>query len=109
MITCFITYEIDPFKRAEFEDYSRQWGEIIPRLGVDLVGYYAPHEGSLTTGYGICNVPSLAAYEAYKQRLKEDDAGQRALAFAAREGFIRREDRIFLKKSSEPHASLVTG
>ncbi len=31
MITCFIKYEIDPFKRSEFEDYARNWGEAIPR------------------------------------------------------------------------------
>jgi hypothetical protein len=31
MITCFIRYEIDPFKKDEFATYSRNWGEAIPR------------------------------------------------------------------------------
>lgn len=38
VLTCFIRYEIDPFKRAEFERYSRVWGEAIPRCGADLIG-----------------------------------------------------------------------
>jgi hypothetical protein len=48
MITCFIRYEIDPFKVGAFETYARNWGEAIPRCGADLIGYFAPHEGSNT-------------------------------------------------------------
>ena len=50
MITCFIRYEIDPFKRAEFEQYARAWGQAIPAYGADLIGYFAPHEGSAHDG-----------------------------------------------------------
>lgn len=107
MITCFITYEIDPFKREEFERYARYWGEAIPRCGADLVGYFAPHEGSATTAYGVYHLPSLADYEQYKKRLAEDPLGKENYAFAKREQFIRREDRIFLKLASAPHGDLV--
>ena len=31
MITCFIRYEIDPFKVSAFEEYARNWGQAIPR------------------------------------------------------------------------------
>jgi hypothetical protein len=104
MITCFIRYEIDPFKREAFETYARNWGQAIPRNGADLIGYYAPHEGSLTTAYGIYNIESLAAYEAYRARLKQDPLGRENFEFARREQFIRREDRVFLKLASAPHA-----
>lgn len=107
MITCFIRYEIDPFKREAFEAYARNWGEAIPRCGADLVGYFAPHEGSSTVAYGIYHVEDLAAYEAYRARLAADAAGQENYRFARREQFIRREDRIFLKLASAPHAALV--
>jgi hypothetical protein len=107
MITCFIRYEIDPFKVDAFERYARTWGEAIPRCGADLVGYYAPHEGSATTAYGIYNIESLAAYEAYRARLKGDPLGRDNYAFAKREQFIRREDRLFLRLASAPHAPLV--
>jgi len=104
MITCVITYEIDPFAKAQFEAYARAWGEAIPRCGADLIGYFAPHEGSATTAYGIYTLPSLAAYEAYKARLAADPLGRENYAFAQRERFIRREDRVFVKLASAPHA-----
>jgi hypothetical protein len=107
VITCFIRYEIDPFKREAFEAYSRTWGEAIPRCGADLVGYFAPHEGSSTIAYGVYHVEDLAAYQAYRARLAADAAGRENYEFAKREQFIRREDRMFLKLASAPHGSPV--
>src|SRR3954449_13499382 len=107
MITCFIRYEIDPYKRAQFEDYGRAWGQAIPRCGADLIGYFAPHEGSATTAFGVYSVESLAAYEAYRGRLAADPAGRDNYAFSRREQFILREDRLFLRLVSAPHAPLV--
>ena len=106
-ITCFIKYEIEPFGRQAFEEYARNWGQAIPRCGADLIGYFGPHEGSATTAYGVYSIESLAAYEAYRARLKEDALGRQNFDFARREGFIRREDRLFLKMVSAPHAPLV--
>jgi hypothetical protein len=105
VITCFIRYEIEPFKVAAFEEYAQNWGEIIPRCGADLIGYYAPHEGSATTAYGVYNVASLAAYEAYRARLREDSAARANFELAAHGNFIRREDRIFLRLVSHLQAA----
>jgi hypothetical protein len=102
-ITCFIRYEIDPFGKAAFEQYAKAWGQAIPRCGADLIGYYAPHEGSATTAYAAYNIDSLAAYEAYRARLAADPAGKANYEFARREKFILKEDRIFLKLVSGPH------
>lgn len=107
MITCFIRYEIDPFKREAFETYAKAWGEAIPRCGADLVGYFAPHEGSSSVAYGVYHVADLASYEAYRARLAADPAGRENYAFARREQFIRREDRMFLKLASAPHGALT--
>ncbi|MGD9816464.1 MAG: NIPSNAP family protein [Hyphomonadaceae bacterium] len=107
MLTCCIRYEIDPFRKAEFERYARNWGQAIPRCGGDLIGYFAPHEGSATTAYALYNIESLAAYEAYRARLAADPIGRENYAFAQRERFILREDRIFLKLASAPHAPLA--
>ena len=106
MITCIIRYQIDPYKKAEFEQYARNWGQAIPRCA-DLVGYFAPHEGSATLAYGIYSVESLAAYEQYRVRLAADPLGRENYAFAKRERFVLREDRTFLKLTSSPHATLV--
>ena len=108
MITCFIRYELDPYKIGPFEDYARNWGQAIPRCGADLIGYFAPHEGSATTAYGVYNIADLAAYEAYRSRLRDDPLGRENYAFSQRERFIRREDRLFLRNVSAPHAPLIT-
>ncbi len=100
MITCFIQYQIDPTKKAQFEQYARNWGEAIPRNGADLIGYYAPHEGSSTLAYGVYNIESLAEYEAYRARLAADPLGRENYDFAMKEKFILREDRTFLKLAS---------
>lgn len=107
MITCFIRYEIDPFRVDAFEAYARNWGQAIPRCGADLIGYFAPHEGSSTTAYGVYTVADLAAYEAYRARLGDDPLGRENYEFARRERFILKEDRIFLRLASGPHAPLV--
>ena len=107
MITCCIRYEIDPFNVESFERYARNWGQAISRCGADLIGYLAPHEGSSTTAYGLYSVPDLAAYEAYRARLRNDPIGRENYAFARQERFIHREDRIFLRLVSSPHAPLV--
>jgi hypothetical protein len=98
MITCFIRYEIDPFRTDAFEQYARGWNDAIPRCGARLTGYFAPHEGSATTAYGIYDIADLAAYESYRARLRDDPVGRANFAFARAEGFIRREDRMFLRK-----------
>jgi hypothetical protein len=107
MITCFIRYEIDPFRVSAFEEYARCWGQAIPRCGADLIGYFAPHEGSSTTAYGVYSVDNLAAYEAYRAKLRDDPLGRENYEFAKRERFIQREERIFLRQASAPHAPLV--
>ncbi|MEL6316770.1 MAG: NIPSNAP family protein [Pseudomonadota bacterium] len=109
MIACFIQYQIDPTKRDAFAEYARNWGQAIPRCGARLVGYFAPHEGSATLGYGVYMIESLAAYEAYRARLAEDPLGRANYAFAQREKFLMREDRTFVKLVSAPHAPLESG
>jgi len=103
MLTCIIRYQIDPNKKVQFQQYARNWGQAIPRCGADLIGYYAPHEGSSTLAYGIYNIPSLAAYEAYRKRLAADPLGRENYEFAQSERFLLREDRTFLTLASAPH------
>lgn len=107
MITCFIRYEIDPYRKDAYEEYARNWGRVIPACGADLIGYFAPHEGSSTTAYGVYTVDSLAAYEAYRKRLLDHPLGRENYEFSRRERFLVKEDRIFLRLASGPHAPLV--
>jgi len=95
MITCFIRYEIDPFQREAFAEYARRWGQIIPRCGGHLLGYFLPHEGSNYEAWGLIGFESLAAYEAYRARLRADPEGRANFALAQDRRFILREERTF--------------
>lgn len=72
-ITCFIEYKIDPSKLNMFNQYAEKWAEIIPSCGGDLVGYFLPHEGTNDRAFGLISFNSLADYEQYRTRLKEDE------------------------------------
>jgi NIPSNAP len=96
-ITCFIRYEIDPFQLDAFREYANNWRRIIPWCGGDLVGYFLPHEGTNNVAWGLIAFESLAAYEAYRARLKSDPEGRSNFAFAQEKRLIRREERTFLE------------
>ena len=97
MITCFIRYEIDPYQREAFRQYAQTWGRVIPRCGGHLLGYFLPHEGSNYVGWGLIAFDSLAAYEAYRARIKADEEGKRNFEFAQGKRFIVREERSFVE------------
>jgi hypothetical protein len=97
-ITVFIRYQLDPFKRADFEAYARRWLTIIPKCGGDVVGYWMPHEGTDNIAYGLISFDSLATYEAYRARLKADGEGGANFEFAQKERFILSEERTFLRQ-----------
>jgi hypothetical protein len=96
-IAVFIRYQIDPFQRDAFARYAAAWGRIIPRCGGRLVGYFLPSEGTNDVAWGVIAFESLAAYEAYRRRLREDDEGRANFAEAQRARFILREERTFLE------------
>jgi hypothetical protein len=98
LITVFIRYQIDPFKRAMFEEYAKRWLSIIPRCGGDLQGYWMPHEGTNNIAFALISFDNLAAYEAYRARLRKDDEGMANFAFAEENKLILGEERTFLRK-----------
>ena len=97
-ITVFIRYQIDPFKRAQFEQYAKRWLSIIPKCGGELIGYFMPHEGTNNIAFALISFDSLAAYEAYRARLRGDAEGVANLSFAEENRFILAEERSFLRK-----------
>lgn len=95
VLTCFIRYQIDPFQREAFRAYAQAWGRIIPRCGGRLLGYFLPHEGTNDLAWGLIGFDSLAAYEAYRTRLRADPEGRANFELAQRGRFILREERSF--------------
>ena len=101
MITCIIRYQIDPFQRNEFQTYAENWGRIIPRCGGHLIGYFMPHEGTNDVAWGLIAFDSLAAYEAYRTRLKADPRARENFALAQSKRLILREERTFTEVVDE--------
>ena len=97
-VTVFIRYQLDPFKRAMFEQYARRWLGIIPRCGGDLVGYWMPHEGTDNIASALISFENLAAYESYRARLRGDAEAMANFGFAEENKFILAEERTFLRK-----------
>jgi hypothetical protein len=97
-ITVFIRYQIDPFQRDAFEAYARRWLEIIPRCGGNLLGYWMPHEGTNNIAFGLISFDSIAAYEAYRARLKSDPEGVANFCMAEEKHLILTEERTFLRQ-----------
>jgi hypothetical protein len=97
-VTVFIRYQLDPFKRADFEEYSKRWLSIIPRCGGDLIGYFMPHEGTNNIAFALISFETLATYEAYRARLRCDAEGGANFNFAEEQKFILAEERAFLRK-----------
>jgi NIPSNAP len=101
IITCIIRYQIDPFQRDAFKQYAENWGRIIPRCGGHLIGYFLPHEGTNDVAWGLIAFDSLAAYEAYRARLRSDPEGRENIAMAQSKRLILREERNFVEVVEE--------
>jgi hypothetical protein len=96
-IVCVIRYQIDPFQREAFKTYAENWGRIIPRCGGHLVGYFLPYEGTNDIAWGLIAFESLAAYEAYRGRLRTDPESRENFAMATNKKIILREERNFVE------------
>ena len=97
-IVCHIRYVIDPFQRDAFEVYARRWLTIIPAYGGECLGYFLPHEGTNNVAHALIAFDTLAAYEAYRARLRSDEQGMANFNFAEENRFILAEERTFLRK-----------
>jgi hypothetical protein len=96
-LTCIIRYRIDPFQREAFRLYAENWGRIIPRCGGHLIGYFLPHEGTNDIAWGLIAFTSLAAYETYRARLRDDAEARENFQMAQDRRLILREERNFVE------------
>ena len=97
-LVCCIRYVIDPFQRDAFETYARKWLTIIPACGGECLGYFLPHEGTNNIALAMLRFESLAAYEAYRARIRADEAGAANFRDAQEQRFILSEERTFLSE-----------
>ena len=97
MITCYLRYEIDLGKLADFEAYGAMWIELVPRFGGIHHGYFLPSEGASDVALAMFSFPSLAAYEQYRKDAANDPDCQKAVDFAKQTRCFRRFDRSFFR------------
>jgi len=95
-VVCCIRYVIDPFQKDAFEAYARRWLTIIPACEGECLGYFLPHEGTNNIALALLRFDSLAAYEAYRARIRVDAAGAANFRDAMEKRFILTEERTFL-------------
>lgn len=97
MITVHLTYEIDPERIEDFEEYGRRWVAFVERFGGVHHGYFLPSEGDSDIAYALFSFAGLAAYEKYRGDSAADPECRQALEAARRSGCIRRYERRFLR------------
>jgi hypothetical protein len=97
LITCYLRYIIDPYKLAEFEKYAKMWIPLVNRFGGIHHGYFLPHEGANNIGIALFSFPSLATYEDYRAKTREDHECQKAFRFAEETRCIQSFERSFMR------------
>jgi NIPSNAP protein len=111
MITLSIRYTIDARKRADFEQYARALGTIIPRCGGGLVGYWLPTKfaGPTNQALALIDFPSLTAYEQYRERLAKDDDNLDSIRLRGKRLHPRRGPRVPRARLAVCHSPAIAG
>lgn len=107
MITCCLTYTIDPFKLDEFEQYAQLWIPLVRKHGGDHHGYFLPGEGANNVAIALFSFPSLTSYERYRLDSATDPECLAARRFAERTRCFFSYQRTFFRPtgvSSQPAA-----
>ena len=97
MITCYITYKIDPDKLEAFETYAKMWIPLVNKFGGSHHGYFLPHEGANDVAVALFSFESLALYEVYRNDSMKDGQCLAAYAFARETKCIRSYERSFMR------------
>ena len=72
MITCVVSYVIDPSKTEAFERFARRWMQLVVKSGGLHHGYFLPAEGASDRALALFSFRDLATYEQYRGRFGVD-------------------------------------
>jgi NIPSNAP len=97
VITCFLKYEVDADKIADFEVYAKMWIPLVEKFGGKHHGYFLPSEGASDVAYALFSFPSLADYEEYRKKAATDAECQKAMDFYHETKCFRRYERSFMR------------
>ena len=97
MVTCYLRYVIDPYKKKEFETYARMWISLVNKFGGTHHGYFLPHEGPNDIAIALFSFPGLAEYEVYRNKISCDRECQEAFDYAKETRCIISYERSFMR------------
>ena len=97
MITCYLKYTIDPYKLEAFEQYARMWLPLVHKFGGTHHGYFLPHEGANNIAVALFSFPSLADYEVYRSKIRNDPDCVAAFRHAEKTRCVISFERSFMK------------
>ena len=100
MITLCIRYKFNPDKIADITTYFENEQRVIERSGGRIVGYFLPTDfaGATDEAIGLIDLPSIAVYEAYRQKLADDPEHKTNIARLASSGAAVAMNRSFIRR-----------
>ncbi|MBW8816208.1 MAG: NIPSNAP family protein [Caulobacterales bacterium] len=97
MITCVVSYVVDPTQLAAFERFGRRWMVLVAKHGGVHHGYFLPSEGANDRALALFSFESLAAYERYRARFGVDPEFAAADRIRDESGCVVRYERTFMR------------
>jgi hypothetical protein len=100
MITLSIRYKINPNKLNDFRTYVEAEQEPIRRSGGQILAYFLPTDfaGSTSEALGLIDLPTLAAYAHYRERLKNDPDHKANIARLEENGAVLSMNRSIIQR-----------
>lgn len=88
MLTLCIRYKFDPEKLGDIAAYFETEQRVIEKSGGKIVGYFLPTDfaGPTDEAIGLIDLPSLAAYEKYREILADDPDHKQNIARLGQSG-----------------------
>jgi hypothetical protein len=100
VITLCIRYTFNPGHLADFRAYVEAEQGVIERSGGKIVGYFLPTDfaGPTNEAMGLIDLPSLAAYEEYRQVLAQDPEHKKNIARLEQSGAAAAMNRSIIRR-----------
>lgn len=102
MLTLCIRYTFNPDRLTDFQAYVEAEQPVIERSGGRILGYFLPTDfaGATNEAMGLIDLPSLSAYEQYRQKLADDPEHQKNIARLEQSGAAAAMNRSIIRRVS---------
>jgi hypothetical protein len=100
MITLCIRYTFNPDRLAALKAYVDAEQPVIERSGGRILGYFLPTDfaGPTNEAMGLIDLPSLSAYEQYRETLADDPDHRKNIARLEQSGAAVAMNRSIIRR-----------